>query len=353
MPNTYPYIKFDNNGVCNFCINHRPQVRKNIKVLEEIFDKKRSKNGEPDCLVGLSGGRDSCYMLHILKNQFGMNPIAYTYDWGLTTEISRRNQALLTGKLGIEHIIRSPNVRQKRENIRLNINAWLKNPKLGMVPLFMAGDKDFYQYGRTLRKQLNLDLTIFGTGYLYDQRNFFIGYCGVKDDLANVTARTYAYPFKVKAQLASYYIIQYLLNPRYINLSFFDSIKSFFTTFIFKDDFIYLYEYVNWNEKLIEKTLREEYQWEEYKEYGKNQWRMGDGQTAFTNYIFSRIAGFDEFDDFRSRQVRDGLISRDEALELIKKDHEPKYEVLESFANTVGINLESVLSKINNIDTAY
>ena len=353
LPKTYPFIKFDNDGVCNYCVNYKPFIKKNKFELEKILDQKRSKDGSADCLIGLSGGRDSCYGLHILKEEYGMNPVAYTYDWGLTTNISRRNQALIVGKLGIEHIIRSPKIDNKRENIRKNIYAWLEKPRLGMVPLFMAGDKDFYQYGRTLRKDLNLNLTVFCSGQHYEQRNFFIGFCGIKDDLANVTARTYGYPLRVKIYLATYYILQYIYNPRYINSSFFDSLKSFFTTFVLKDDFLYLYEYLDWNETIIKKTLKDNYQWEEYKNYGENQWRMGDGQTAFTNYIFNRIAGFTEFDDFRSKQIRDGLITREEALELVKKDNQPKYEVLDYFAKTIGINLEHVLSRINNIETLY
>ena len=74
--------------------------------LFEILDKYRSKDGSPDCVVGLSGGRDSSYGLHLLKTKFRMNPIAFTYDWGLTTDISRVNQSKICGKLGIEHIIR-------------------------------------------------------------------------------------------------------------------------------------------------------------------------------------------------------------------------------------------------------
>ena len=353
LPNTYPFITFNSKGVCNYCYNYKPFKNKNFEEFEKILDKARSKYGDPDCLVGLSGGRDSSYGLHILKTKFGMNPIAYSYDWGLTTEVSRRNQSLLTGKLGIEHVIRSPNLAKKRENIRKNIYAWLNRPKMGMVPLFMAGDKDFYQYGRSLRKKFNVDLTVFSSGQHYEQRNFFVGFCGVKDDLANVTARTYGYPINAKVKLASYYILQYILNPQYINESFYDSIRSFFTTFLFKDDFLYLFEYLKWDEKEIESTLKKEYGWEQYKIYGKNQWRMGDGQTAFTNYIFHRVAGFTEFDDFRSKQIRDGLITRDTALNLVNIDNKPKFEVLEDFAKTIGINLDHVISRINTIETLY
>ena len=123
--------------------------------------------------------------------------------------------------------------------------------------------------------------------------------------------------------------------------------------FLAKDDFLYLYEFIDWDEKLINKTLNDQYGWESDRKYGSNQWRMGDGQTAFTNYIYYRLAGFSEFDDFRSKQIRDKKITRDEALELVKKDNQPKFEVLEEFASIIGINLEHVLSRINTFDRIY
>ena len=122
---------------------------------------------------------------------------------------------------------------------------------------------------------------------------------------------------------------------------------------MYKDDFLYLYEYLPWDEKKIESVLQKEYNWESYKAYGLNQWRMGDGQTAFTNYIFFTVAGFTEFDTFRSRQVREGLLSRDEALRLAAVDNQPKYEALEYFSHLIGFNLDEVLSSINAIPKLY
>ena len=95
-------------------------------------------------IVAFSGGRDSSYGLHYVKNVLGMNPIAFTYDWGMVTDLARRNCARVCGKLGVEHIIRSADITAKRRYVRKNIEAWLKKPELGMVTLFMAGDKEFY-----------------------------------------------------------------------------------------------------------------------------------------------------------------------------------------------------------------
>ena len=57
----------------------------------------------------------------------------------MVTDLARRNVARITGQLGIEHILISADINQKRRYIRKNVSAWLKQPHLGLVPLFMAG----------------------------------------------------------------------------------------------------------------------------------------------------------------------------------------------------------------------
>ncbi len=82
-----------------------------------------------------------------------MHPITFTYDWGMVNDLARRNQARVVGKLGIEHIVISADIRTKRANIRKNLKAWLKRPDLGMVPILMAGDKQFYYYFHKVRNK--------------------------------------------------------------------------------------------------------------------------------------------------------------------------------------------------------
>jgi tRNA(Ile)-lysidine synthase TilS/MesJ len=52
-------------------------------ALEEFVAPYRSASGQPDCIVGFSGGRDSTYALYYVKNILRMNPIAFTFDWGM------------------------------------------------------------------------------------------------------------------------------------------------------------------------------------------------------------------------------------------------------------------------------
>jgi glucosamine--fructose-6-phosphate aminotransferase (isomerizing) len=121
--------------------------------LENKLTEHKKENGK-DILVGFSGGRDSSYMLHLLKNKYEMKPIAVTYDWGMVTDLARRNQARMCGHLGVEHIIVAADIPQKRKNINLYLNAWLKNPHLGMVPLLMAGDKNIFRPLQKLPKKI-------------------------------------------------------------------------------------------------------------------------------------------------------------------------------------------------------
>ena len=201
-----------------------------------ILDKYRSKNGEPDCVVGLSGGRDSSYGLHLLKTKFKMSPIAFTYDWGLTTDTSRVNQAKLCGKLGIEHIIRSANIKQKRNYVRNNIMAWLKKPHLGMLPVVQAGDKPFMDYGDILAKEHKIKLVIQFTGYQLEQREFFLGFAGINQKLEN-NQRMSSYNLFNKLRMFYFYTTQTLLNPRYINLALLDNFQGFISSFVRKEKF--------------------------------------------------------------------------------------------------------------------
>ena len=352
LPETYPYIKFDSNGVCNFCKNYEKQNFLGEKKLYDYIEKFRSNSNKPDCLVGLSGGRDSCYGLHLLKTKYGLNPVAYTYDWGLTTDISRVNAAKICGKLGVEHIIRSADIEKKREYVNLNLFSWLKRPHLGMLPIIQAGDKGFYDYGRKLSKELNIKLVVHCTGYQLEQREFFLGFAGINQKLKN-NQRMYSYNFFNKFKMFYWYSLQFILNPAYINFALLDNFNGFLASFIRKDDFLHLYNYEKWDEAKMKKVLIEKYNWQDDISYGKNQWRMGDGQTAFNNFVYYTLAGFSEYDNFRSNQIREGLLTREEALELCVQDNKIKYDTLKNFSDVIGFNLDNVLSKINCLDKLY
>jgi Glucosamine 6-phosphate synthetase, contains amidotransferase and phosphosugar isomerase domains len=346
LPETFPLIHFDQDGVCNICNAYIPQKVKSEQELRQQLEPYRSKNGEPDCILALSGGRDSSYGLHYLKCELGMNPITFTYDWGMVTDIARRNIANICGKLGVDNIIRSPDIAAKRRNIRLNIEAWLRRPELGMIPLFMAGDKQFFHIARQLRKETGIQPVIFCAGNPLERTEFKTGFCGIKESAHD--QRLWNYSIKNKIDLLIYYGKNYLINPAYFNRSMWDTFHAYYSTYIAKDDFLYLYHYIKWDEKIIADTLESEYNWEKANDT-QNTWRIGDGTAAFYNYIYYTVAGFSEHDTFRSNQIREGLITREEGLRLIQQDNIPRYDAMNQYALTIGLNLDEALTIINRM----
>jgi len=351
LPETFPFINYDNEGVCNYCNNYQPKIHtKGFDELKSIVELYRKANGAPDCIVPFSGGRDSTYSLHVIKKELSLHPITFTYDWGMVTDLARRNISRVCGKLGVENIIVSADIRWKRENIRKNIISWLKNPDLGMVPLFMAGDKYFFHYCNKVKKQTGIDLNIWGINPL-ENTEFKTGFAGLAPKFEK--ERIYSLSIRNQLKLFGFVAGNILKSPGYINQSVIDSLGSFAVRYISpKRDYFHLFDYYRWDENEINGVIRNEYNWESAIDT-KSTWRIGDGTASFYNYIYFTVAGFSENDTFRSNQIREGMLSRDEAMNLIEEDNLPRYETLRWYLEIIGLDYTEVIKTVNRIPKLY
>ena len=350
LPETYPFIGFDEHGVCRYCRNWKTIRPKGEQALLDAIEPYRSKDGSPDVIVAFSGGRDSSYGLHYVKKVLQMNPVAFTYDWGMVTDLARRNQARLCGALGVEHIIRSADITAKRRYVRKNVEAWLKRPELGMVTLLMAGDKEFYAHARQLRKETGIKLVIFCTGNMIEEASYKTGLMGFAQDDDNMVLTKMS--TRDKAAMLWYFAKNYAKNPAYINESLLDTANAFWQTFVVKDDFLYLYHYLPWHEDTIVGTIRREYNWETATDT-QTTWRIGDGTAAFYNYIYGTMAGFTEDEAMLSNMVREGYIDRDEAMRRGREYSKPRWPSIREYAQLVGFSAEEALQVINAAPKLY
>lgn len=350
LPETTPFIKFDENGVCNYCNEHQKIKYKGLDELEKLIKKHRSKDGKPDCIMAFSGGRDSSYGLHYLVKNLKLHPVAVTFDWGMLSDVGRRNQSRMLAKLGIEHIVVSADIPKVRKDINKNLKAWLKKPDLGMVPLLMQADKITEYYVDKIKKELGVELVFFCRGNELEKEEFKSGYCGVKN--ADPGGVIHNYYFLDKIKLLFYYAKGILLNPAYINSSLWSSFCGYLVTFVIPHNYIYLWHYVPWNEKEIIKLLKKEYGWEGDDENGIT-WRIDDGSPSFYNYLYYQIQGFTENDSFRSRQIRENVLTRKKALILVNKENQPRYKALSWYFEKIGLNGNDVLNKIDKIKKRY
>jgi hypothetical protein len=227
LPYTFPNLDLDDNGVCHYCrsVSNESSLPLGVPSLLNALGVDIKNVSGNHILVGVSGGRDSCYGLHYLSKVLHLNVIAYTYDWGMVTDLARRNIARVCGQLGIEHIIVAPNTSKKLRNVRLNIQAWQKKPRLGLIPLLMAGDKQFYLYAHKLRKERGAVSTVLCAGNKYEITDFKVAFSGVVQSKAEGTLRDTS--TKQALNLLKFYMFETIKNPRYLNRSLIDTISAY------------------------------------------------------------------------------------------------------------------------------
>lgn len=111
MDTTDSRITFDGNGVCDHCNDFYTNVKPNWhtdelgraemeKLVENI--KKDGKGRNFDCLLGMSGGVDSSYLLHLAVKELGLRPLVFHVDGGWNSELAVHNIQVMIEKLGLE-----------------------------------------------------------------------------------------------------------------------------------------------------------------------------------------------------------------------------------------------------------
>ena len=162
LPSTMPFIRFDADGVCNYCHNYT--IANNPKPVEELFKlvEPYRRPGRDDCIVPFSGGRDSCYGLHLVVKELGMRPITYTYDWGMVTDLGRRNISRMSAKLVLRTLLLQLTLAETGEH-QEKYSSVVEITTIGHgVNLFTAGDKHFFQHVETVKNQTGIDLNLWG-----------------------------------------------------------------------------------------------------------------------------------------------------------------------------------------------
>lgn len=123
MDETASDIRFDEDGVCNYCTNFLEKQAKHIGATPEerarrlaaLIDRvKRAGAGKRyDCIVGVSGGVDSSWSL-VRAIELGLRPLAVHMDSGWNSELAQNNIANLVRTLGVDlhtHVIEWPEIR--------------------------------------------------------------------------------------------------------------------------------------------------------------------------------------------------------------------------------------------------
>jgi hypothetical protein len=278
-----------------------------------------------------------------------MKPITYTYDWGMVTDLGRRNISRMSAELGVENIIVADDIALKRENIAKNLSAWLKSPHLGMLSVLTAGDKHFFRHIETVKKQTGIGLNLWGVNPL-EVTHFKAGFLGVPPDFEEERVYSHGAMKQLRYQYLRFKAM--LQSPAYFNSSLWDTLSGeYYRSFAKKTDYFHIFDYWRWDENQINETL-DTYDWERAPDT-TTTWRIGDGTAAFYNYVYYTVAGFTEHDTFRSNQIREGDLTREEALELVMEENTPRYPNMKWYLDVLGMDFKEVISVVNSIPKLY
>lgn len=337
MPDTRPGISFDSEGVCLPC--RHAELKKTInwqdrmKELEQLCNKYR-RNGEYDCLIAVSGGKDSHYQVHIMKEVMGMNPLLITVeDLFTSTEAAKHNIYNITRAFHCNLLSFKPNPVAGKKICKYTFQkygrpSWYFDRLLYSVPLHYAA-------------MLNLPLLVYGENVAFEY--------GGLDKTENYSARELIYN-GVAPEISVEELMQlgipeeeliYLKAPSRESLN--------------KIDPMYLSYFVDWNDFRNYEFAKSR----GFKDLS-NEWRRSNYIDDFSHvdsfgFVLGSWMKFPKFGhafatDFASRMVRNGYITREEAVKLVEeKDFNVDMKIVEDFCQFAEISIEEFNETIENL----
>ena len=319
MPNTKPDLFFDKDGVCDACrsselkhaktkgINWKERRRK----FEKIISKYRSKNGYYDCIVPVSGGKDSHYQAHMMKVIYKMHPLFVCFEATNITELGKKNLENIRQFGDLIYFKKDPEVYKKmviEAFKRVGDNEWPNH--LGIftipvqiavkfkIPLLIWGENVQLEYGgpATSRNKNYLDrrwLEEFG-GLLGNRTDDMLEVDGItKEDLT-----IYRYPHDKDLKRVG--------------------VTGLFLGYFFK-----------WDARKQTELVIKKYGFS-VKEDGPiegtytNHENLDEAHQGVHDYLKFLKYGFCRATDHACLDIRNNRISRQEGLELVKK-YDGKY----------------------------
>lgn len=316
MDSTIRGIRFDANGVCSFCRMHdelekqyplnKAGQQKFYRLIEQI--KKKGKHKEYDCIVGVSGGRDSTYTLYTAV-KLGLRPLAVHFDNGWNSEIAVSNIKNATTKLNVDL---DTVVADWEEFKDLQISFLKASVSDAEVPsdyaiistLFQEAHKEGVHYilnGHSFRTEgiAPLSWTYMDGRYLKSIQ------------------RKYG-----KMRIRSFPIMSL---PRLLNYTFINRIR-----------FIHVPEYIPYDHKEVDRVLKEELGWQYYGGHHH--------ESVYTNffqsYLLPKKFGIDKRRLEYSALIRSGQMTREDALNKLSQPYPYEKEIIDYTISKLGMTQE-------------
>ena len=188
ISNQRPRVHFNEEGICGQCLYAEYKQTmvdwdSREKELEALCKKHRSRDGSWDVIVPCSGGKDSGYVAYTLKEKFGMHPLTVTWASAIPTDIGNQNLYNFI-QSGYDNILVSPTGKIHRKLSKLTFTEYGENflpfsygqvhvpihiAVKFKVPLIMFGENGELEYGGSLKNYNKPKLDVFGDDYVLEK----------------------------------------------------------------------------------------------------------------------------------------------------------------------------------------
>lgn len=325
-------LVLDKNGVCNRCNEYKERIEswwnygkgkeeELANIINEI--KKSGKGKDYDCLIGLSGGLDSCYLLHLAVKEWGLRPFVFHVDAGWNLPVAEENIQKICKKLGLKLHIE----RMDWEDMRQMQIAFFKT---GHAGLDAPQDHAFIAQVDKFTQELGLKYILNG----YNISTEIVANPESWNDGAGPTGDG-TYIKDVLKKNGGYKTKHYTYTSGFKHKFWLPYVKGVKT--------LQLLNYVPITKKGMIETLEKEYGYQAYK-----QKHFEDLLTKFLEgwWLPTRF-GYDIRKAQLSSLVTTNQMTRDEALEILSKPSLSEAEAKELFtivANKLQISEEELMS---------
>ena len=311
MPDTRPGITFDEEGVCCACRAHEKKQLtdwdQRFEELKKLCDKHRNKNKFGyDCIIAVSGGKDSHFQVHIMKEVLGMTPLLVSVEDNFPmTEAGKHNIRNISETFGCEIISLKPNIKAQKSIMRKTFENYGK-------PTWYI-DRLIYTYPLHMAIKFNIPLLVYGENISYEY--------GGSGAIETPSAKE-----QIFNGVASDIDTNELLNPS-VTLKDLTLCQPPTQIEMSKIDPIYLSYFVPWNSYLNYTFAKSvgfhdlTHEWS--RTHNVENFDQVDSR-AYTVHYWLKYPkfGHQAATDYSSRFIRYGLMTRKEALEAVKNhDH--------------------------------
>lgn len=328
VPETQEGVDFDEMGICTACRSSEEKMHidwsAREKQLRSILDEAKAKAGNGyDCVLPISGGKDSFFQAHVLTKVYGLKPLAVTFNQNWVSETGFYNLQRCLEVFDLDHLQFTParglvNKLAKKSLDAIGDACWHCHSGVGAFPLQVA-------------TRFKIPLLVWGESIAESAGRATYSCPGTKFDRDYFT--------KVSAKLTAEEMIGDGLSAKDLHPFELPSYEEIENTGVWG---IHLGDYMFWDEERQTEWIREIYGWREtemegaYKGYKSAECIMS-GVHDFTCYL---KRGFGRTTGQASLDVRNGLLTRKEGFELIRKHDQERPDALDYYLKVTGLSEE-------------